>query len=547
MYAYQTRPTTDTWCNYIKYISYRAVPPRLCRKSWAVTFLLCGDFNARTGNLNNSLQDCEEDTYEFIQLDLRGYRQSQDKIVNAFGRLLLEMCATCDLTIVNGACPGDELGNFTYVSSTGSSRIDYFISSIEFAEKVVELKVAERFESKHLSIEIQIGKSEETVPSSSCHIEKLIWDVNRRSDFEENLRREQFLGDINRAMTTLQLSVDEAVKCLSQGLLSATQCIVKNVYTGPRQSVWFDCECKTLKREMRKWYRKFRRAENGAERQKNRIEYITRRKRYRTLLKDKKQTYKTEKVKNLLDKRNDSKQFWKVRSVNRVAQQQPDISELEWTNHFKRALGTEPTSAQPVVTDEEDPPSGDVLDSPITEEEIMRAVEHLKVNKAPGTDGILAEMIKTSLPQILPFLVALFNRIFDTGEYPTAWTGAIIIPIHKSGNKNDPDNYRGVSLLSILGKVFAHILNKRLSWWQEENNKIAEEQSGFRTRYSTMDNVFVLYAIVQRYLTKEIWKTVCMLCWLQKGIWYYQQKYAMECLKKGWGRWNKIEIFAKHV
>jgi len=73
--------------------------------------------------------------------------------------------------------------------------------------------------------------------------------------------------------------------------------------------------------------------------------------------------------------------------VNRVAQQQPDISELEWTHHFKSALGTEPTSAQPVVIDEEDP-SVDVLDSPITEEEIMRAVEHLKTSKAPGTDGI---------------------------------------------------------------------------------------------------------------------------------------------------------------
>ena len=100
------------------------------------------------------------------------------------------------------------------------ARLTFFISSIEFAEKVVELKVAERFESKHLPIEIQIGKSEETVPSSSSHIEKLIWDVNRRSDFEENLRREQFLGDINRAMTTLQLSVNEAVKCLNQGLLT---------------------------------------------------------------------------------------------------------------------------------------------------------------------------------------------------------------------------------------------------------------------------------------------------------------------------------------
>ena len=47
--------------------------------------------------------------------------------------------------------------------------------------------------------------------------------------------------------------------------------------------------------------------------------------------------------------------------MNRVAQQKPDISELEWTHHFKSALGTEPTSAQPVVIDEEDPPSVDVL------------------------------------------------------------------------------------------------------------------------------------------------------------------------------------------
>ena len=69
-------------------------------------------------------------------------------------------------------------------------------------------------------------------------------------------------------ITLLQLSVDEAVKCLSQRLLTAAQCMVTNVYTGPRQSVWFDCECKTQKREMRKWYGKFRRVKRGAEQQK---------------------------------------------------------------------------------------------------------------------------------------------------------------------------------------------------------------------------------------------------------------------------------------
>jgi hypothetical protein len=256
-------------------------------------FLLCGDFNARTGNLNNSLQKDEDDTDEFIQSELCGYRQSQDRTVNAFGRMLLEVCAICDLTILNGTCPGDEPGNFTYVCSAGSSTIDYFICSRELAEKVIKLEVTERFESKHLPVEILIGKAEKGAPkrSSHTHIEKLIWDNNMKSTFEENVQNELFLDEMNRATSILNQSVDDAVKCLSDGLLKAAECMVRNVYTGPRQSVWFDCECKTLKREIRKWYRKFRRAESGAEREKNRLEYVASRKRYRKLLKYKKQNY----------------------------------------------------------------------------------------------------------------------------------------------------------------------------------------------------------------------------------------------------------------
>ena len=83
--------------------------------------------------------------------------------------------------------------------------------------------------------------------------------------------------------------------------------------------------------------------------------------------------------------------------MNRVTQQQPDISEAEWTNHFQAVLGTEPTCAQPVATDEADPHSVGALDGPITQEEIARAIGHPKDNKSPGTDGLLAEMLKNSL------------------------------------------------------------------------------------------------------------------------------------------------------
>ena len=63
-------------------------------------------------------------------------------------------------------------------------------------------------------------------------------------------------------------------------------------------------------------------------------------------------------------------------------------------------------------------------------------------------------------------------------------------------------------MLSILGKVFAHILNKRLTLWADENNKIVEEQSAFRAGHSTVDSMFVLYAIVQRYLLKKSGKAL---------------------------------------
>ena len=89
-----------------------------------------------------------------------------------------------------------------------------------------------------------IGKAEKSAPkrSSRTHIEKQIWDNNMQSIFEENVRNQLFLEEMNRATSILKQSVDDAVKCLSEGLLRAAECMVRNVYTGPRQSVWFDCE-----------------------------------------------------------------------------------------------------------------------------------------------------------------------------------------------------------------------------------------------------------------------------------------------------------------
>ena len=86
------------------------------------------------------------------------------------------------------------------------------------------------------------------------------------------------------------------------------------------------------------------------------------------------------------------------------------------------------------------------LDNPISIEEIDKAIKKLKNKKAVGLDGIRNEMIKTSSGFIKYPLEKLFNLILQSGIFPTSWNNGIITALHKSGNKDDPSNYRGICI-----------------------------------------------------------------------------------------------------
>ncbi len=101
-----------------------------------VPFLLCGDFNARTGNKQPyHVLDMEYFTTvaQDEQYGAQGQRRSQDSEKNDFGKLFLELCTQFDLYLLNGACEGDERGLYTFVSATGNSVIDYFALSRSIA------------------------------------------------------------------------------------------------------------------------------------------------------------------------------------------------------------------------------------------------------------------------------------------------------------------------------------------------------------------------------------------------------------------------------
>ena len=81
----------------------------------------------------------------------------------------------------------------------------------------------------------------------------------------------------------------------------------------------------------------------------------------------------------------------------------------------------------------------------------------------------------------------MFNIILDSGIFPDVWSQGIIFPIYKNkGDKGDPNNYRVITILGCMGKLFTNILNERLNTYLENCNLLNEEQAGFRKKYGTI-------------------------------------------------------------
>ena len=101
----------------------------------------------------------------------------------------------------------------------------------------------------------------------------------------------------------------------------------------------------------------------------------------------------------------------------------------------------------------------------------------LKSGKAAGSSGIVAEILKAGGQLVVEELWKFFGRVWDEVEVPTNWDSGLVMPLFKKGDRMDLDNYRGITLMDVIGKVFSGILRYRLEKFYE--GKIVEEQAGF--------------------------------------------------------------------
>ena len=123
--------------------------------------------------------------------------------------------------------------------------------------------------------------------------------------------------------------------------------------------------------------------------------------------------------------------------------------------------------------------------SPTDKEEKEKIIDKLKLGKASGPDGISVSFVKHGKETISNVLVKLINECLLSGVFPKCLKRALVVPIHKSGPKDSPDNYRPISLLPCISKIFEKVIYKRIIDFCVSKKVITEKQFGFRKKHST--------------------------------------------------------------
>ena len=173
----------------------------------------------------------------------------------------------------------------------------------------------------------------------------------------------------------------------------------------------------------------------------------------------------------------------------------------------------------------------------ITRNEVGKALKSMKNRKAAGVCEITTELLKEGGPTLELWLTQVFNKVWRAENVPEDWKKAVIVAIFKNkGSSQECSNYRGISLLSVPGKLFMRVLLNRIKPIIE--NKLREEQAGFRRGRSTIDQIYSIRRIIEKRWEYGL-QTYCAFVDLQKAydsVW----RSAMWRVAKSYGIPSKI-------
>lgn len=455
--------------------------------------LVVGDLNCRVGT-------CEDALPYVIPLNqfISHKRQSQDKITNQRGRALLRQLDKRNLMVLNGRCNSDPQGCFTFMSKQGCSLVDLVITSIAFSFSIVDAGATRiSSPSDHIPIMVTISTESEIYPENRNEISQMSsrfkWSEDIKAIFNAQLR----------SSIVLEADFVSALKETAQDLgLTKTSNPTKKRDSKP----WFNSTCVYLKKCSRCSLTEWQRSNLECD-LKN---YLFIKLNFSMACEDaKRSTFRN--ICNQLISSGSKTEFWQV--VKRLLPYRPppnNALELNTiTTHFTNLFNTYQISSAPLlphlstnVTE---------LDRPFTLLELDTVLLNCKTGKAPGADGLPYEFyVGLNIGNRTQLLFEL-NTILIQEEVPQNWSELRMTLIFKKGDRSRPENYRGITLMNCITKIFTALLTNRIYIWAEQNGLLPECQAAFRRERGCTDNLFITQTIIHEHIRIRRNRLYCTL------------------------------------
>jgi len=136
--------------------------------------------------------------------------------------------------------------------------------------------------------------------------------------------------------------------------------------------------------------------------------------------------------------------------------------------------------------------------NPTDPEEVAKLIQNLKSKNSSGHDNITSKLLKHLNDELKSPICDLINKSINSGIFPDVYKLAEVVPIYKSKNKEETNNYRPISLLPTISKILEKIIHKRVYKFLQKNKILYDSQYGFRPNHSTNDAITELVADVTK-------------------------------------------------
>jgi len=183
---------------------------------------------------------------------------------------------------------------------------------------------------------------------------------------------------------------------------------------------------------------------------------------------------------------------------------------------------------------------------PTNSNEIIEHIMSLKNGCSPGLDKLTTKIIKQLHIYLLIPLVHIINLIFKTGKLPTQFKTSVVTPIHKAGDREDISNYRPISIISNLAKIFEKCLKVRLVQFLDSNKLLSENQFGFRQGLSTSHAVYELVSRIMCHLNNGD-KCIALFLDLAKAFDTVSHPMLLQALEGHGVRGAVLNVFADYL